>query len=193
MKILRLLSLVLLTGVALGAPALSAVEIRSALYGAGSRNSDVTDTVQRLVSSGQYRIFVGNRTFGFDPLPNVVKRLYVEYSDHGRPFRVEAREGSWLTIRATGGYRPPVEGFDPDRGVAERSGSQVRFVNRYQETVRVYSLNSYGAWEWVTSLAPGARYSTPARPGQSFVVTTSDNQVVSRLRAPRGSETLVIQ
>ncbi len=74
-----------------------------------------------------------------------------------------------------------------------RQGVQMRFVNRFDEAVRIYSLNEFGRWDWVASLPPGARIATPARRGQLFIVTSSANQELRRARAGEGPETMVIE
>src|SRR5207249_1800436 len=75
------------------------LEIRGARYEAqdGSRGADVTARVREIVESGQYTIEASNGLFG-DTVPNVVKRLRVEYAIDGKPMEKIVNENETLEL-----------------------------------------------------------------------------------------------
>lgn len=117
--------------------------------------------------------------------------------DYGRDRDGGGDRGGWDGNRGDrdrGGRYDDGGGRRGGDGVYEgRPAAQMRFVNRYGEAVRIYSLNDFGRWEWVASLPPGARISTPARRGQFFIVTDGSNQELRRARAGEGAGVLVIE
>lgn len=61
------------------------------------RGADVTDTVRRLVSEGQFEIPATNALFG-DPVVNVVKRLRIEYTVDGKPMTRTVAENETMVL-----------------------------------------------------------------------------------------------
>jgi hypothetical protein len=160
------------------------VRIVRASWGVQGRGSDVTGRLQAMVDRGQFSFPVTTRFFGFDPAPGRSKGVFVVYRANSRQFTQEASEGSTFTFRNIGGGPVP-----PPSG---RPG-EMRFVSQSRAPVRVYLINPWGRWEFVSNLSPGARFSTPARPGQRFVVTDSFNRIVRDATARPGGETIVIR
>ncbi len=160
------------------------VRIVRASWGVQGRGSDVTGQLQALVNRGQFSFPVTTRFFGFDPAPGRSKGVFVVYRANGRQFTQEASEGRTFTFRniGSGPVAPP----------SGRLG-QMRFVSQSRAPVRVYLINSWGRWEFLSTLSPGARFSTPARPGQRFVVTDPFNQIVRDATARLGGDTIVIR
>ncbi len=185
MKLLRLL--LLTTAILITAQSAQALEVIRAFYGVGECWADVTGIVQDCVNRGDTRIRVTNRSMGGDPAPNIRKALYVEYQTRGQVLKASASENSWLVLR---GGAPEGSYGSPEGGYA--GASEIRFRNRTGESLRVYTVNEYGQWQWVTILAPGARYATPSQRGQLFVVTNPYNEVIRRVQAGRGGETISI-
>ncbi len=74
------------------------LEIQKARYEAGDgRGADVTAQITEMVVSGQYAIAASNDLFG-DPVPNVVKRLRVEYLLNGKPMQKTVGENETLEL-----------------------------------------------------------------------------------------------
>jgi hypothetical protein len=160
------------------------VRIVRASWGVQGRGSDVTGQLQTLVNRGQFSFPVTTRFFGFDPAPGRSKGVFVVYRANGRQFTQEASEGSTFTFRNIGGGQ-----VAPPFG---RPG-EMRFVSQSRAPVRVYLINPWGRWEFLSNLSPGARFSTPARRGQRFVVTDRFNRIVRDVTARSGGETIVIR
>jgi hypothetical protein len=160
------------------------VRIVRASWGVQGRGSDVTDRVQALVNRGQFSFPVTTRFFGFDPAPGRSKGVFVVYRANGRQFTQEASEGSTFTFRHIGGGPVP-----PPSG---RPG-EMRFLSQSRAPVRVYLINPWGGWQFLSNLPPGGRFSTPARPGERFIVTDSSHRILRDATARRGGETIVIR
>lgn len=80
------------------APGTPRIEIVKAWYGsADGRGADVTRKVRRWVNEGEVDIRATNEVFG-DTVPNVVKRLTIEYKIGGVPKRIEAAENTTAAL-----------------------------------------------------------------------------------------------
>jgi len=77
------------------------LNIHRATYGEGPRQVDVTQQLRDRVHNGRLRLRVSNDLVGYDPFPNVRKRLVVEYSvGSGRQTRQTAvDESQSLSLR----------------------------------------------------------------------------------------------
>jgi hypothetical protein len=71
---------------------------------ADARGADVTARVQELVREGQFEIPATNDLFG-DPVPNVVKRLVIEYRLGGKPMRQSVGENGTITLASVPGAK----------------------------------------------------------------------------------------
>lgn len=206
MKLLR--SLLVATVALVVTQAADAQQVVRATYGARGRSFDVTGIVQGYLSNGQNRFYVGNSTMGGDPAPGVAKTLSVTYRTGRGQFSASAREDSWITIGGgggrpayDGGYRPErPERPAPDLGAAIGGAiaegiiegfegrTELKFRNRTGRDLQVYALSRHGNWRWVAALPPGARYNSPAAPGQSFIVTDEFGRTVKQVRAGSGTQ-----
>ena len=72
------------------------------------RGADVTEKVRALVAEGEREFSANNSTFG-DPVPNVVKRLVVEYRIEGKPHKAVVAENdvAELTVDPRRDVTPP--------------------------------------------------------------------------------------
>ncbi|MBS0659016.1 MAG: hypothetical protein JSR82_12315 [Verrucomicrobia bacterium] len=204
MKLLR--SLLVAVATLVVAQAVDAQQIVRATYGARGRGIDVTGIVQGYINRGENRFYVGNSTMGGDPAPGVAKTLSVTYRTGRGQFSASAREDSWIQIGRGGGGRGEYDGgYRPERpapdlgaaiggaiaeGIIEgfEGRTELKFRNRTGQSLQVYALSRHGHWRWVTSLPPGARYSSPAAPGQSFIVTDEFGRTVKQIRAGAGTQ-----
>lgn len=75
----------------------SDLEIKYALYGTVSKNSEVTSILQNQIIGGRLDIIVNNGLFG-DPDPGYVKNLTVDYNFNGGANRVTIQEGLRLIL-----------------------------------------------------------------------------------------------
>ena len=66
------------------------------------RGADVTERVRSMVGGGEREIAASNTTFG-DPVPDVVKRLVVEYRLDGKPTKANVAENDTLELVAASG------------------------------------------------------------------------------------------
>jgi hypothetical protein len=99
-----------LTAVALKAatrettPSEPQVIVRKARYeAADGRGADVTARVAQIVLEGRYDIPADNETFGGDPVPNVGKRLSVEFDVDGKAQQKTVSENETLLLLDAGG------------------------------------------------------------------------------------------
>ena len=187
MKFCRLLRIFLiLTVVGCATASAQGVRIVRASYGVRGGGMDVRGRLQALVNRGQFSFRVTNRFFGRDPAPGRSKGVFVVYVANGRQFTQEAAENTTFTFRNVGGGpRPP----SPPVGPA----TEMRFHSQSRAPARIYLINPWGRWEFVSNLNPGARFSTPSRAGERFVVTDSFNRILREVTARRGAETVVIR
>ena len=74
------------------------LEIVNAVYGAGSRQRDVTDFLQSLTRDGRLDIYVNQAGLGIDPAPGVRKSLVITYMAGGRQQQLRVEEGGRLTL-----------------------------------------------------------------------------------------------
>lgn len=188
-----------------------AQQVARAVYGARGNNIDVTNVIQQAVASGQGGIRISNESMGGDPVPGQAKTLVITYRTGRGNVTQSGREGTYLRFNVgradrgdydrgdrgdRGDYRPRpnvgdviggaiaegiIEGFDAG------PRAELKFRNRTDQTLTIYAFDRYGNWRWVSSLQPGARYTTPAAPGQSFIVNDEYNRTIKRVRASRGT------
>ncbi len=59
--------------------------------------------------------------------------------------------------------------------------------------MRIYLINQWGGWQFMSNLTPGGRLSIPARPGERYIVTDSFHRILREVDARRGGETVVIR
>ena len=194
MKLPRLIRFALvLAALGFTAATSQAIEILQASYGVKGAAIDVSDRVQGLVNRGQYSFPVTNAFFGADPAPRRGKGVYVVYVANGRQFTQTVSENQIFTFR----HRERGYGGAPysPAGPIYEGGArgQIRFVSDAAAPVRVYVVNPYGGWQIVANLPPGGQFSTPAQPGQRFVVADSSNRVLREIRARPGGETVVLR
>jgi hypothetical protein len=76
----------------------STLLINRAIYGNGSRSSDVTSRLNSQIQGGQLNLEVNNQTMGGDPAPNRAKTLTVQYALNGRTSQVVINEGDTLRL-----------------------------------------------------------------------------------------------
>jgi len=76
----------------------SSLRINRAIYGNGSRSSDVTSHLNSQIQDGQLNLEVNNLTMGGDPAPGQAKALTVQYTLNGRSNRVVINEGDTLGL-----------------------------------------------------------------------------------------------
>jgi len=72
--------------------------IRSATYGAGETQKDVTEVLKSKVQQGKLQLEVTNDNLGGDPVQNVVKTLSVTYSYAGEARSQEITEHKMLSL-----------------------------------------------------------------------------------------------
>jgi hypothetical protein len=76
----------------------STLHINRAIYGNGTRSSDVTSRLNSQIQQGQLNIEVNNQTMGGDPARNRPKTLTVQYALNGRTSQVVINEGDTLRL-----------------------------------------------------------------------------------------------
>lgn len=193
MKFSRLIRLtIVFTILGFTAVTAQAIEILQASYGVKGAAIDVRRRVQDLVNRGEFSFPVSNQFFGADPAPRRGKGLYVVYVANGRQHTQTVNENQTFVFQhRDGGYggRPP---FPPPPNYGGGPGGPVRFVSNAASPARVFLINPYGGWQFISNLPAGGRFSTPARPGQRFVVTDAYNRVLREVTARPGGETVVI-
>lgn len=195
MKLRRLIPFALgLVALGFTAVTAQAIEILQASYGVKGAAIDVCQRVQGMVNRGQFSFPVTNAFFGADPAPRRGKGVYVVYVANGRQFTQTVSENQTFTFRhRDGGYGGPSP-YPPGGPVyGGGPGAQIRFVSNSSVPVRVYLINPYGGWQFLANLPPGGRFSTPAQPGQRFIVADPYNRVLQEIRARPGGETVVLR
>lgn len=200
MKLPRLIRFTLLL-IALGFTAATApaFEVLRAAYGVKGANIDVRARLQDLVNRGHYSFPVTNAFFGADPAPRRGKGVYVVYVANGRQHTQTVSENQTFVFRhrdgdhgGVPGYQAPYQSQVPPNYGGGSEG-QVRFVSQAATPVRVYLISQPGSRQFLANLPPGGRFSTPARPGQRFIVTDVSNRVLREIQAPPGGETVVVR
>ncbi len=197
MKIPRLIHFALgLVAFCFTAMSAQGIEILQASYGVKGAAVDVRQRVQGVVNRGQYSFPVTNAFFGADPAPRRGKGVYVVYVANGRQFTQTVSENQTFTFRhRDGGYGgpPAYPPGGPGPAYGGGAGGQIRFVSNSPAPVKVYLVNPYGGWQFLANLPPGGRFSTPAQPGQKFIVADPYNRVLREIRARPGGETVVLR
>jgi hypothetical protein len=119
--------------------ALTGAEMVRAAPGALPAQGDVTTVVKALVAGGTNLIAAGNRVFGEDPAPGVVKRLRIEFEVGGLQYTNETTEGGTLEIppgaevvRALYGDFPALE---PNKDVADVTAKVLDMVANGETSV----------------------------------------------------------
>ena len=64
--------------------------------------------------------------------------------------------------------------------------AQLRFDNACHSEAYLYTLDRWGAWDWVAKLDSGASYSARARLGDTWVATTRTGQVLRQMQIGPG-------
>lgn len=93
---------------------LSTVDIPSGLfvleatYGANGTTRDVRSYINAKIANNAVNMSVSNSNFGGDPVPGVVKTLYVRYQDFTGHYETSVREGGTLILPASAPTRLPM-------------------------------------------------------------------------------------
>jgi hypothetical protein len=118
------------------------------------------------------------------------KFLTVEYVNRGRRYRETAREGTHF--RFEGPLVPGGGDFHFPPGIPGRPLVEVTVNNELRVPVRVYSIDEYGAHQWVGVIAPGRSLVAPATMGQEWWVTDTAGRTLERRTIRRSNEQIVI-
>lgn len=75
-------------------PGGTSIVITKAMYGAPSKQLDISDQIQRIVDSGKFSFNINNPLIGKDPAPGLKKTLQLEYTVDGKPDKQTVPENS---------------------------------------------------------------------------------------------------
>jgi hypothetical protein len=167
-----------------------ALEVVRARYGSDRRYNDVSDIVQRYADQGVRSFYVNNESMRGDPDKGDKKFLTVEYVNRGRRYRETAKEGT--NFRFEGPLVPGGDDFHFPGVPPGRPAAELTVDNESDDTVRVYSLNEWGSWQWVGSVRPGRSLVAPAVFGQEWRVTDERGRTVERATVRRSTQRVVV-